>query len=89
MFDLSRPMPDVFSVEVFSPSGDRHVDLANPRSPVILLDAGTSVNEGDELVIRGLSYRVIHIPWDWNTGRKPALALHRPRMQIIAERGEA
>lgn len=50
MFDLSRPMPDVFSVEVFSPSGDRHVDLANPRSPVILLDAGIAGLVGSPVV---------------------------------------
>ncbi|ARU46730.1 hypothetical protein [Corynebacterium silvaticum] len=44
----------------------------------VLAAAGTPINEGDELVIRGLSYRVIHIPWDWATGRTPALASHRP-----------
>lgn len=65
------------------------INGGNTRQVQLLAAAGTSVNEGDELVIRGLSYRVIHIPWDWNTGRKPALTLHRPRMQIIAERGEA
>ncbi|VZH85313.1 hypothetical protein [Corynebacterium rouxii] len=72
----------------FDDQGDG-INGGNTRQVQVLAAAGTPINEGDELVIRGLSYRVIHIPWDWSTGRTPVLASHRPRMQIIAERGEA
>lgn len=55
----------------------------------ILAPAGTVIHEGETVEIRGVVYRVQHIPFDYSVGRRPVLARHRPRLLFIAERKEA
>ncbi|MEJ6013814.1 hypothetical protein WG936_08195 [Corynebacterium sp. H127] len=55
----------------------------------VLAPAGTAVKEGDILRIRGLEYRVKEIPWDWSMNRRPVLARHAPKVQIMCDRKEA
>lgn len=52
----------------------------------IYAPAGTVVNVGDRLEVRGISYTVTKKPFDWAHGRRPrACPGHRPRVQIFAE----
>jgi len=51
--------------------------------------ANISVNPGDRLIIRGEYWTVVELPFNWAYGRrKPAHPAHRPRTQILVERGE-
>lgn len=54
----------------------------------ILAPAGTVIREGEIIEVRGITYRVQHIPFDYSVGRRPVLARHRPRVLFIAERKE-
>lgn len=55
----------------------------------VLMPAGTSIAEGEWVSIRGVEYRVKHVPFDWSVGRRPVLSRHHPKVQITVERGEA
>lgn len=54
----------------------------------VLAPAGTKVSEGESVEIRGIIYRIAHIPFDYSVGRRPVLHRHRPRTMFIAERKE-
>ncbi|PLW01199.1 hypothetical protein [Corynebacterium ulcerans] len=73
---------------VISDPGSGVVD-GNSRRLQLLTTDSPPVEIGDVVVVRGEAYAVIYKPWDWSHGRRPALGLHRPRMQIVCERGEA
>lgn len=73
---------------VISDPGTGVVDGNSRR--VQLLTVGTPpVEVGDVLTIRGEKYSVIYKPWDWSHGRNAALRSHKPRTQIVCERGES
>lgn len=55
----------------------------------VLAPAGTRVQVGGRAVIRGETYRVVHVPFDWAHGRRPAVAQHRPKLEIYVERNQA
>lgn len=48
---------------------------------------GQSVDEGDDVTIRGLRYRVRTTAWDWGHNRRPALARHKPGVVFDCVRG--
>lgn len=73
---------------VISDPGSGVVD-GNSRRLQLLTTESPPVEIGDVVVVRGEAYAVIYKPWDWSHGRRPALGAHRPRMQIVCERGEA
>lgn len=54
----------------------------------VLAPGGADIEEGDVVQIRGKDYTVKHVPFDYNHGRRPALASHRPRTAIVVERKE-
>ncbi|QRV71420.1 head-to-tail connector [Corynebacterium phage CL31] len=55
----------------------------------ILAPAGAVFREGEAVEVRGVVYRVKHIPFDYSVGRRPVLARHRPRTMVIVERKES
>lgn len=79
---------------VISPAGDQvvqgegfiHGDLTKLQ---VLAPAGTTVEEGQHVQIRGEIYRVEFTPFDYSVGRRPALRRHRPRVIFTVVRGES
>lgn len=55
----------------------------------ILAPGGSKIFVGQEAEVRGETYVVKHVPFDYAVGRRPALARHRPRVLIIVERKAA
>lgn len=78
---------------IVSPLGKETVDdqftIGDVTSVQVLFPPGTVVSVGDILTIRGLIFRVKYLPWDWSYGRRPWNSRHIPRVQVVAERGEA
>ncbi|WP_018024088.1 hypothetical protein [Corynebacterium ulceribovis] len=50
--------------------------------------AGTQVEDGDDVTVRGERYQVRLTAWDWSKNRRPALRSHRPSMVFDCVRGE-
>lgn len=50
---------------------------------------GTVIDEDRDVMIRGQRYRIVGVPFDWSTGRRPMFGRHRPRVEFVATRGEA
>ena len=48
---------------------------------------GESVNPGDRVKIRGLTYHVLATAWDWSQNRRPVLSRHRPGVVFACVRG--
>lgn len=79
---------------VVSPAGDQvvkgldfvHGDITRLQ---ILAPAGTSVADGDVVVVRGEDYTVQQrLSFDYSVGRRPAVSWHQPKVLFIVERGE-
>lgn len=79
---------------IVSPAGDQvikgkdfvHGDISRLQ---VLAPAGTRVQDGDTVVIRGVEYRVDQLQsFDYSVGRRPAVSHHRPKVIFIVERGE-
>lgn len=49
--------------------------------------SGSGVKQGDDVVIRGLRWRVERTAWDWSQNRRPALARHQPSVVFDCVRG--
>ena len=79
---------------VVSPAGDQVVrgdgfmqgDISKLQ---VLAPAGTVVEEGRHVEIRGHVYRVEFTPFDYSVGRRPALTRHRPKVLFTVSRGDA
>lgn len=79
---------------VVSPAGDQVVrgegfvqgDLQKLQ---VLAPAGTVLEEGRQVKIRGEVFRVEFAPFDYSHGRRPALGRHRPRVLFTVVRGDA
>lgn len=54
----------------------------------VLAPGGATIREGEIVEIRGQTYSVKHVPFDYSRGRRPALASHQPRTAIVVERKE-
>lgn len=79
---------------VVSPAGDQvtrgdgfvHGDISRLQ---VLAPAGTRVQDGDTVVIRGVEYRVDQLQsFDYSVGRRPVVSWHQPKVVFIVERGE-
>lgn len=55
----------------------------------VFAPAGTVLTEGTEVDVRGKTYVVVNVPFDWSVGRRPVNRLHQPRVQFVVERKEA
>lgn len=77
---------------VVSPLGESRIDQADVDGTStklqILAPPGTDIDEGSEVLIRGVVYTVMQIPFDWSIGRRPVVTHHRPRVRIVVEREE-
>ena len=51
------------------------------------LPSGPTVEPGDKVTVRGLSYRVEKTAWDWGARRRPVLARHHPSTVVDCVRG--
>ena len=77
-----------------SPAGDQVVsgdgfvqgDLSKLQ---VLAPAGSVVEEGQRVQIRGHVYRVEFTPFDYSVGRRPVVGRHRPRVMFTVVRGDA
>lgn len=49
---------------------------------------GTVVDEGQLVEVRGQTWRIDGVVFDWSTNRRPVLARHRPRVEFVVNRGE-
>lgn len=49
---------------------------------------GTQVAKYRDVMIRGERFRIVGVPFDWSTNRRPLFARHRPRVEFLATRGE-
>lgn len=79
---------------VVEPNGDadsweRDVFGGNAKSLRVFAPAGTVINEGDNVDIRGTRYRVSVIPWDYSYRRSPWASFHQPKVVFICEYEEA
>lgn len=79
---------------IVSPAGDQvvkgedfvHGDITKLQ---VLAPAGTRVDDGDTVVIRGEEYVVQQLQsFDYSVGRRPAVWTHRPKVVFIVSRGE-
>lgn len=79
---------------VVSPAGDQvikgddfvHGDITKLQ---VFAPAGTVVEDGDVVVIRGEEYTVQQRrSFDYSVGRRPVLRRHRPKVMFVVERGE-
>lgn len=79
---------------IVSPAGDQvtrgdgfvHGDISRLQ---VLAPAGTRVQDGDVVVIRGVEYRVDQLQsFDYSVGRRPVVSWHQPKVVFIVERGE-
>lgn len=75
-----------------SPAGQSRIDQADvdgiTSSLQVLAPAGTTIAEGEQVKIRGLTYTVDQVPFDWSHRRRPANPRHRPKVAFIVKRGE-
>ncbi|MCS5479832.1 hypothetical protein NYP18_09185 [Corynebacterium sp. YIM 101645] len=55
----------------------------------VLAPAGTVLQVGDIVRVRGEEYTVQYAPFDYSVGRRPVLRRHRPKTLFIVERREA
>lgn len=79
---------------VVFPAGASKIDDADvldgdTTALTVLAPAGTEVHEGEECSIRGITFVVKHVPFDYAVGRRPVNRRHRPRVTITVERTEA
>lgn len=79
---------------VVSPAGDQvikgddfvHGDISKLQ---VIAPPGTSVGDGDVVVIRGEDFTVNQLQsFDYSVGRRPVLRRHRPPVVFVVERGE-
>ena len=79
---------------IVSPAGDQvikgkdfvHGDISRLQ---VLAPAGTRVQDGDTVMIRGVEYRVDQLQsFDYSVGRRPVVSWHQPKVIFIVERGE-
>ena len=79
---------------VVSPAGDQvikgkdfvHGDISRLQ---IIAPAGTSVADGDVVVVRGEEFTVQQrLSFDYGFGRRPVVGWHQPKVVFIVERGE-
>jgi len=54
----------------------------------VLAPPGTVVDEGRPVKIRGQTWRIDGVVFDWSTHRRPVLARHRPPVEFVVKRGE-
>ena len=60
----------------------------NTTTLQVLAPAGTVIAEGEVVRVRGVDYKVKHVPFDYSVGRRPWLSSHRPRTVFVIERKE-
>lgn len=79
---------------VVSPAGDQvvrgdgfvHGDITRLQ---VLAPAGTRVQDGDRVSIRGQDYVVNQLQsFDYSPGRRPVVPWHQPKVVFVVERGE-
>ena len=94
--DDGYPLPGGDDVTVHGCMVQRNVtadDVSRDRDGAtedlrVFAPAGTSIARERHVMIRGERYRIVGIPFDWSSGRRPVFAAHRPRVEFTVTRGE-
>ena len=88
-----RSQPRVIEDCVVGPQGQAVIEgqgffSGDTTTLQVLAPPGSVIAEGEVVQVRGVDYKVKHVPFDYSVGRRPWLSSHRPRTVFVIERKE-